>query len=911
MMGSKPPVAGTRVDQLFEEDWTALARSIDLMFAWLLLVQWLSGIAVALAVSPRAWPAGSASMPIGAAVTVGGLFVLPPLALVLCRPGTRLTRHVIGAAQMSMGALLIHLLGGRVESHFHVFGSLSLLAFYRDWRVLATASAFALADPLLLARYWPHPALLGPWDWANLAAWIGFVDAFLIRSGVRASRAMRESAGRRAQLEAAREQVEQTVREQSAALKVATLIETMGQCGTVEEASLLALEVVRTSFGGKYAAYRSVEPVDGTLRFVTGSGPDRGEFEEALGQAHHRMGEGLGGLAWQARDLVVVSDLRRRGDGVATSPSLSKGRWSGAAFPIVVGDQVVATMEFLATSPIAATPEERKALRDVARIASQAVERIRNVERERTAAVESAAFHAVLEAVGQAQSVMEAASLGLDAVRHAYNWRYGIYWTLDASHGTSGFAVGSGTIGGDFRRASIASPPREGDGLVGRAWRSRDVVIVPDLASLPDFPRAESASRLGLVSGACLPLVLGGEAVGALEFFSDEPVKASPERLDALRSIARLISWSIERLRGAEHQRMLSEELSIKVGLVLDFVSAAATGDLTREVPIKGDDAIGRIGEGLDKFLRDLRPSIEAIDRNAQTLGAASEGLSTVSQRMSANAEQTSAQANLVSMAAEQVSRNVQTVVTGVEEMGISIAEIAKNATEAAKVATIAVSVAERTNATVANLGESSAEIGKVIKVITAIAGQTNLLALNAAIEAARAGEAGKGFAVVANEVKELARETAKATDDISQKIEAIQRDTRGAVEAIGQIVDIIDTINDIQGTIARAVEEQTATTNEIGRNVAEAAKGSSEIALNITAVAQAALGTTEGAGNARQAAADLARMASELQKLVSLFRYERPAKPIALNAPPPDRPLAVRDGSRSRAARDRTTTPG
>jgi methyl-accepting chemotaxis protein len=171
---------------------------------------------------------------------------------------------------------------------------------------------------------------------------------------------------------------------------------------------------------------------------------------------------------------------------------------------------------------------------------------------------------------------------------------------------------------------------------------------------------------------------------------------------------------------------------------------------------------------------------------------------------------------------------------------------------------------------------------------------------LNAAIEAARAGEAGKGFAVVANEVKELAKATANAAEDISRKIEAIQRDTQGAVEAIGQIGDIIDSINDIQGTIASAVAQQTGTTNEIVRNVAEAAKGSSEIALNITAVAQAALDTTEGAGNARKAAAELARMAAELQKLVGQFRYDKPARAASLNPPPIDRPTTEeRNGNR------------
>ena len=264
-----------------------------------------------------------------------------------------------------------------------------------------------------------------------------------------------------------------------------------------------------------------------------------------------------------------------------------------------------------------------------------------------------------------------------------------------------------------------------------------------------------------------------------------------------------------------------------------------------------------------------LKITLDSVGQSAQSLASASEELSTVAQQMSSNSEETSAQSNVVASASEQVSKNVATVATSAEEMSASVKEIAKNANDAARVATSAVKVAEETNKTVAKLGESSIEIGKVIKVITSIAQQTNLLALNATIEAARAGEAGKGFAVVANEVKELAKQTAAATEDISGKIEAIQTDTKGAVLAIAEIAKVIGQINDISNTIASAVEEQSATTNEIARNATEAAKGSTEISKNITNVSQAAKSTTEGANNTLAAAQELAKLSATLKTIV------------------------------------------
>ncbi len=299
------------------------------------------------------------------------------------------------------------------------------------------------------------------------------------------------------------------------------------------------------------------------------------------------------------------------------------------------------------------------------------------------------------------------------------------------------------------------------------------------------------------------------------------------------------------------------------VGATLDEL---AGGDLTGQVATEYAGDFGKLRASVNALAAQVRSAIQQIGVNAAALVQAAEELNKVSQQMSASADETATQANVVSAATEQVASNVQTVATGADEMGASIKEIAKNTADATRVATTAVKTADATNETISKLGQSSAEIGQVIKVITSIAQQTNLLALNATIEAARAGEAGKGFAVVANEVKELAKETAKATEDISRKIEAIQGDTKGAVAAIGQISSVIGQINDIQNTIASAVEEQSATTNEISRNLAEAAKGSSEITKNIGGVAEAARSTTAGASDTQKSAQSLESMAAELQ---------------------------------------------
>jgi len=317
-----------------------------------------------------------------------------------------------------------------------------------------------------------------------------------------------------------------------------------------------------------------------------------------------------------------------------------------------------------------------------------------------------------------------------------------------------------------------------------------------------------------------------------------------------------------------------------RVQRVVDTLERVAAGDLTARAEVTGSDEIAVMTRTLHAALERLGVAFAAIGDGVVALTSSSEKLAQIGDTLSASADDTSRQAGVAAAAAEQAGKNVQTVATGTEEMSVTIKEIAKSAAEAARVATAAVLKAHRTNELVGKLGESSTEIGNVLKVITSIAEQTNLLALNATIEAARAGEAGKGFAVVANEVKELAKETAKATEDITRKIAAIQTDTTSAVRAIGEISDVIGQINDIQNTIASAVEEQASTTNEIGRNLHELALASNEIAQNVTSVASAAGSTAACSTQTRTAATSLADLSHRLGDQMSDFTYPRANAP-------------------------------
>jgi methyl-accepting chemotaxis protein len=305
----------------------------------------------------------------------------------------------------------------------------------------------------------------------------------------------------------------------------------------------------------------------------------------------------------------------------------------------------------------------------------------------------------------------------------------------------------------------------------------------------------------------------------------------------------------------------------------VDALHRIADGDLTARVEVDSADEVGQMATALNATADSMAGMVGRIHTSSDLLAEASDELSAVSSQLSASAEETAVQVDSVSESAGQVSEGVRAVAAGADEMGISIREISNNANEAATVAAEAARAAQSTNASVERLGEASAQIGTVVQMITSIAEQTNLLALNATIEAARAGEAGKGFAVVASEVKDLAMETARATQEITAQVGAIQAESGAAVTAIQEIGRVIATINDYTTTIAAAVEEQTATTGEISRSVGQAAEGSSTIAETIAGVADAARHVTAGATETQQTASELARTAAELQATVATYR--------------------------------------
>lgn len=316
-----------------------------------------------------------------------------------------------------------------------------------------------------------------------------------------------------------------------------------------------------------------------------------------------------------------------------------------------------------------------------------------------------------------------------------------------------------------------------------------------------------------------------------------------------------------------------AENVRVKVDALLAVVADAARGDLTRAVDVVGDDAVGRVGEGLRTLLEDFRQSLRVLGERAGTLMTSSATLKTVSLRMDREAQTTSSEAGRLAELSCEISRNIENIATGTQALDERLQLVAANSKDAASVARDAVQRAASAGETVARLQQSSLEIGRILAVIQRIANQTNLLALNATIEAARAGEAGKGFAVVAGEVKVLARETASSTEDIERRITSIQSETNDAIQAIREVETVISRIDELQSAIASAVDEQRVTSGAISNDITQAAQGSAQMSSNMAGVASSTRETRDGAGKTLNSAEEVAALADEVRVLVTRFR--------------------------------------
>jgi len=319
-----------------------------------------------------------------------------------------------------------------------------------------------------------------------------------------------------------------------------------------------------------------------------------------------------------------------------------------------------------------------------------------------------------------------------------------------------------------------------------------------------------------------------------------------------------------------------SESQLRQVDCLLINVNEAVSGNLNTSINVKGDDPIGQVGLGLERLLNSLNASFLEIGESTNTLTRSANELSLASRELGQDATETSMQVERVVGSADAINSGVQVSATSTEQMTLAIREVSRCASEAVSVGEEAVSLTEQATTTVKKLGDSSSGIGSVLKVINSIAEQTNLLALNATIEAARAGDAGKGFAVVANEVKELAKETAKATDEISSRISAIQSDAGNAGEVLAQIVNVIEQIGSYQTTVAAAVDEQTSMTLEISNGLSESAKDSAEISEHITDIAKRTEGTKASALQVESSVNSLHVIAQQLQSLLGFYNSER-----------------------------------
>jgi GAF domain-containing protein len=419
---------------------------------------------------------------------------------------------------------------------------------------------------------------------------------------------------------------------QANAAAVTAVVQALASARTSADAIHNALELVRERFGWAYGSYWRIDPEARALRFQQESGDAGTEFREVTMAATFGKGVGLAGRAWQARDLVFVADLGELKDCVRAPAAQRVGVRSGICFPLMEDGVVTGTMDFFATETLTPTADRLETLRAIGRLVSQAIERILTVEKQAEAAQDMAAVNRVLREMSAAADRQIALSTALATIREGFGWAYGSYWAVDSADNALHFVTESGTAGEEFRAVTLTASFREGVGLSGRAWRARDLVFVEDLAEVTDCVRAPAAQRAGVKSGVCLPILVGGQVVGTMDFFATTTLTLSPGRGDALRNTAFLLGQALERFSAAERletaARQLLESITEVERNVLSATSVAGDGkrlsdDANQQVADLGQSSadIGKVV----KVIRGIADQTNLLALNA-TIEAARAG---------------------------------------------------------------------------------------------------------------------------------------------------------------------------------------------------------------------------------------------------------------------------------------------
>lgn len=523
-----------------------------------------------------------------------------------------------------------------------------------------------------------------------------------------------------------------------------SVLHVLGEATSFREAILAVLEAIRREFGWAYGSFWTLDRERRELRFAHDSGEVSDAFRNVTMNSTFAEGVGLNGRTWQQRDLFFVEDIGDLIDCARAPVAREMGVKSGVCFPIIVQNEVLGTMDFFAMRSLNLSVGRKEALRNVGRLVSGAITRLKATENAIEAAQNNAAVNRVLAALAETNSRDETLRVTLESVRSEFGWEYGSYWIRDQQAEVLRFALDSGVMNEEFRQVTHVSTFAEGVGLNGRTWRQRDLLFVKDIGAMADCSRAPVAQRLGVQSGVCFPIVVDGVVLGTMDFFVKRSLDLSEGRIDALRNVGRLVSGALDRIARVERERRMA----------LEFQAAMA------------------------KLSTGLTSATDEISRMNSTQSTASQNQAT------AIAELTTAMAQLRHMAIQSMDK--AQIVIDLSDRALSGAAEGRSVVEGTLRAMNEIrDKVQQIDVRIDALKQQNQQIGEIIASVAEIAEQSRLLALNAAMEAARAGEHGRGFSVVANEIRSLAGQSKESTVQVRRILGEIRRATEAAAVAM------------------------------------------------------------------------------------------------------------------------------